>query len=78
MDTNGNPADGIYKVYVGSEDTVGNKSENISYEDCEVMFRLDHTPPTIKSVSGLENKIVNADTHTTTFFHNFFIILSTP
>ena len=61
LDTNGNPADGIYKVYVGSEDTVGNKSENISYEDCEVMFRLDHTPPTIKSVSGLENKIVNAD-----------------
>lgn len=59
LDTNGNPADGIYKVYVGSEDTVGNKSENISYEDCEVMFRLDHTPPTIKSVSGLENKIVN-------------------
>ncbi|MFR5875176.1 MAG: carboxypeptidase-like regulatory domain-containing protein [Eubacterium sp.] len=61
LDSNGNPADGIYKVYVGSEDTVGNKSENISYEDCEVMFRLDHTPPTIKSVSGLEKKIVNAD-----------------
>lgn len=61
LDTNGNPADGIYKVYVGSEDTVGNKSENISYEDCEVMFRLDHTPPTIKSVSGLEKKIVNAN-----------------
>lgn len=60
-DKNGDPIDGIYKVYVGSEDTVGNKSENISYEDCEVMFRLDHTAPTIKSVSGLEKKIVNAN-----------------
>lgn len=61
LDSNGDPADGIYKIYIGSEDTVGNKSENISYDECEVMFRLDHTPPTIKSVSGLEKKIVNAD-----------------
>lgn len=60
-DKNGDPIDGIYKVYVGSEDTVGNKSENISYDESEVMFRLDHTAPTIKSVSGLEKKIVNAD-----------------
>lgn len=61
VDENGQAKDGIYKVYVGSEDTVGNKSENISYDESEVMFRLDHTPPTIKSVSGLEKKIVNAN-----------------
>lgn len=60
-DDNGNPIDGIYKVYVGSQDTVGNKSENISYEDSSVLFRLDHTAPTIKSVSGLDKKIINAD-----------------
>lgn len=60
-DDNGNPIDGIYKVYVGSEDTVGNKSENISYDESSVLFRLDHTAPTIKSVSGLDKKIVNAD-----------------
>lgn len=60
-DDNGNPIDGIYKVYVGSEDTVGNKSENISYDESSVLFRLDHTAPTIKSVSGLDKKIVNAN-----------------
>lgn len=60
-DDNGNPIDGIYKVYVGSEDTAGNKSENISYDESSVLFRLDHTAPTIKSVSGLNKKIVNAD-----------------
>lgn len=60
-DDNGNSIDGIYKVYVGSEDTVGNKSENISYDESSVLFRLDHTAPTIKSVSGLDKKIVNAD-----------------
>lgn len=60
-DEKGNPIDGIYKVYVGSQDTVGNKSENISYKDSSVMFRLDHTAPTIKSVTGLEKKIVNAN-----------------
>lgn len=61
VDENGQAKDGIYKVYVGSEDTVGNKSENISYDESEVMFRLDHTAPTIKSVSGLEKRIVNAN-----------------
>lgn len=60
-DVNGKPIDGIYKIYVGSEDIAGNKSENISYDESEVLFRLDHTAPTIKSVSGLEKKIVNAD-----------------
>lgn len=66
-DKNGTPIDGIYKVYVGSEDTVGNKSENISYDESEVIFRLDHTAPTIKSVSGLEKKIVNADKQMVTY-----------
>lgn len=66
-DDNGTPIDGIYKVYVGSEDTVGNKSENISYDESEVIFRLDHTAPTIKSVSGLEKKIVNADKQKVTY-----------
>lgn len=51
---------GVYKLYVSSEDEAGNKSESTSYEDSDVLFRLDTTAPTIKSVSGLEKLAVNA------------------
>ena len=59
-DDNGKAIDGIYKIYVASEDEVGNKSENINYKDADVIFRLDTTAPALKSVSGLEKSVVNA------------------
>lgn len=60
VDANGKPIDGIYKIYVSSEDEVGNKSENINYKDADIMFRLDTTAPSLKSVSGLEKSVVKA------------------
>lgn len=59
-DDNGKAIDGIYKIYVASEDEVGNKSENINYKDADIMFRLDTTAPSLKSVAGLEKSVVNA------------------
>lgn len=59
-DDNGKAIDGIYKIYIASEDEVGNKSENINYKDADVIFRLDTTAPALKSVSGLEKSVVNA------------------
>lgn len=59
-DDNGKAIDGIYKIYIVSEDEVGNKSENINYKDADVIFRLDTTAPSLKSVSGLEKSVVNA------------------
>lgn len=59
-DDNGKVIDGIYKIYVASEDEVGNKSENINYKDADIMFRLDTTAPSLKSVAGLEKSVVNA------------------
>ena len=59
-DDNGKAIDGIYKIYIASEDEVGNKSENINYKDANVIFRLDTTAPSLKSVSGLEKSVVNA------------------
>lgn len=59
-DDNGKAIDGIYKIYIASEDEVGNKSENINYKDADVIFRLDTTAPSLKSVSGLEKSVVNA------------------
>lgn len=59
-DDNGKAIDGIYKIYIASEDEVGNKSENINYKDADVIFRLDTNAPSLKSVSGLEKSVVNA------------------
>ena len=59
-DDNGKAIDGIYKIYIASEDEVGNKSENINYKDADIMFRLDTTAPSLKSVTGLEKSVVNA------------------
>lgn len=59
-DDNGKAIDGIYKIYIASEDEVGNKSENINYKDADVIFRLDTTAPALKNVSGLEKSVVNA------------------
>ncbi|MGM9972544.1 MAG: hypothetical protein ACI33K_00680 [Clostridiaceae bacterium] len=53
--------DGIYKVVVSSEDEAGNKPENINYQEGEVLFRVDTTPPEISSVRGLDSKYYNAE-----------------
>lgn len=53
-------ADGIYKIFVSSEDATGNKPENSNYEDMAITFMVDSTAPEITSISGLEEAIINA------------------
>ena len=60
IDTSNFTEDGIYKITVSSEDTVGNKPESTNYDDCEILFRVDTTAPEITSIIGLEKAIVNA------------------
>lgn len=53
--------DGIYRVRIASEDSVGNQPETTNYDDGDIIFRVDTTAPEISSITGLENAIVNAD-----------------
>lgn len=53
-------SDGVYKVFVSSEDATGNKPENGNYEDMAITFMVDSTAPEITSIIGLENPIINA------------------
>lgn len=53
-------ADGIYKISVSSADETGNKPDIANYDDKEILFRVDSTPPEISNISGLEDKIINA------------------
>ncbi|MEG0092008.1 MAG: hypothetical protein RSA20_09320, partial [Oscillospiraceae bacterium] len=43
-----------------SKDATGNQPENTNYEDKAILFRVDATAPELTSITGLEEKIVNA------------------
>ena len=53
--------DGKYTIVVSSKDKAGNTPENTNYEDCKIVFWVDHTKSEIVSVSGLEKRIINAN-----------------
>lgn len=59
--------DGIYQLAVASEDMAGNKPETANFEECDVLFRVDTTPPEIQNVTGLEHAIVNAESQNVNF-----------
>lgn len=59
--------DGIYQLAVASEDMAGNKPETANFEECDVLFRVDTTPPEIQNVTGLEHAIVNAESQNVDF-----------
>ncbi len=52
--------DGIYKISVSSKDAAGNLPESDSYDDGEILFRVDSTAAEITNITGLEEAIVNA------------------
>ncbi|MEG0019672.1 MAG: hypothetical protein RR728_03910, partial [Oscillospiraceae bacterium] len=52
--------DGVYRISVSSKDATGNQPENTNYEDKAILFRVDATAPELTSITGLEEKIVNA------------------
>lgn len=59
--------DGIYRLSVSSEDSAGNRPETTNFENYDVLFRVDTVPAEITSVRGLEESIVNAESHTVEF-----------
>lgn len=56
--------DGVYKMAVFSKDKNGNTSENVpdrtNHKKNLAVFSVDSTSPEITSISGLEEKIINA------------------
>lgn len=59
--------DGIYKLIVVSEDTAGNKPETTNFEDGDVLFHVDSTPPEIANITGLEKAVVNGESQSVSF-----------
>lgn len=52
--------DGVYKILISSADSTGNMPQNTNYKDKEILFWVDSTAPEINSITGLEEKIINA------------------
>lgn len=52
--------DGVYKIAISSKDATGNTPEISNYEDKNILFRVDSTPPEINSITGFEERIINA------------------
>lgn len=67
IDTENFTADGIYQLIVASEDTAGNRPETTNFEDGDVLFRVDNTPPEITNVTGLEKRMVDAASQDVSF-----------
>lgn len=59
--------DGIYQIFISSEDVAGNKPETANYDDCAISFSVDTTAPEITNISGLEKAIINASSQDVTF-----------
>ncbi len=58
--------DGVYKITISSEDEAGNTPENAS-QNQEIIFTVDHTPPEITSITGLEDPIIDASEQVVNF-----------
>lgn len=52
--------EGIYKIAVSSRDAAGNMPETGETDGQNILFWVDHTPPEIESITGLEKKYRNA------------------
>lgn len=59
--------EGIYSMSISSEDQAGNTPDTMSFEDCDVLFRVDRTPPRLTDIQGLNEAIVNASSIDVTF-----------
>ena len=59
--------DGVYKIVVSSEDTVGNKPETTNFEENFISFCVDTTPAEITNIQGLESDVVNAEAEKVSF-----------
>ena len=59
--------EGFYKTSIFSEDEAGHNSENSIAKGKEISFVIDHTAPEITSITGLEHKIIDAQSVEVTY-----------